>query len=116
MRGGSVEQVKSKQELFDQALAALYSALDEVNQFRAEEHKIEKKPDVHLLGSNGVLDSLAAVNFIVAAEMAVEEVFGLSLNLADDRAIKQEQNPFSSLGTLADYIVMLVQENGYAGS
>lgn len=94
----------------EKIMQALYTAIDEVNQFRAPDDRLEKSEDTVLLGRGGRLDSLAVVNFIVATEMNLEEEFGVSLNLADDKAMSLENSPFRTLGTLAGYIAHLLEE------
>lgn len=57
-----------------------------------------------LYGPDGHLDSVGLVSFIVALEEAVEEDYGVSLDLTDEKAFSQERSPFRTLGSLADYI------------
>jgi acyl carrier protein len=97
-------------------LSALFAAIDEVNAMRPASGKLEKSPET-LLGSPGSqLDSLGLVNFIVAVEMNLEQETGVSVDLADSRAMAQENSPFHSIGTLAAYISKLLEEkrNGAA--
>ncbi len=88
----------------------IYAAIDEINQLRPQAERLEKSNDTVLLGISGKLDSLGLVNFIVATEMNLEEAFGVSLNLADDKAMSQEKSPFRTVGTLGDYIAGLLEE------
>lgn len=89
---------------------AIYAAIDEINMLRPQAERLEKSDDTVLLGMSGKLDSLGLVNFIVATEMNLEEAFGVSLNLADDKAMSQEKSPFRTVGTLSDYIAGLLEE------
>jgi acyl carrier protein len=89
---------------------AIYAAIDEVNQLRPKDQRLAKSSDTVLLGKSGQLDSLGVVNFIVATEMNIEEEFGISVNLADDKAMSQENSPFRTVGTFADYISNILAE------
>ena len=46
----------------------------------------------------------------MATEQTLEEAFGVTVTLADDRAMAQEVNPFQTIGSLADYAAGLVDE------
>lgn len=74
---------------------------------------IQKKGgDTVLFGdSNGLLDSFGLVNLIVALEAAVEEELGVAIILADERAMSQKHSPFRTVGALADYVTLLVEED-----
>ena len=63
-----------------------------------------------LYGKNGVLDSLGLVNLIVAVEQAVEDRFDCSITLADERALSQENSPFATVRSLAEYLSLLLHE------
>lgn len=57
-----------------------------------------------LFGGEGVLDSLGFVSLVVAVEQALDEI-GISVILADERALSQKSSPFRTVGSLADYVV-----------
>lgn len=63
-----------------------------------------------LFGSSGFLDSVGLVSLVLDVEQQVNDRWGLSLSLADDRAMSQQRSPFRSVGSLADYVVMLAGE------
>lgn len=58
-----------------------------------------------LFGPGGALDSMGLVTLIMEVEYMLAEQFGVTLTLADDRAMSQRTSPFRSVGTLADYIL-----------
>lgn len=89
---------------------AIYDAIDEVNQQLPGKQRIEKSTDTVLFGRSGKLDSLGLVNLIVSVEERVEEEFGIAITIADERAMSQENSPFKSVGALADYISLLLEE------
>ena len=63
-----------------------------------------------LYGKNGALDSLRLVNLIVGVEQVVEDKFGSSITLADERALSQEDSPFTTVDSLAGYLALLLNE------
>jgi len=62
-----------------------------------------------LFGKDGVLDSIGLVSLVVAVEQAVEDAYGLSISLADDRAMSQKSSPYKTIGSLAEYAGRLIQ-------
>jgi acyl carrier protein len=70
----------------------------------------ELDEEVRLIGRKGVLDSMGLVNLIVDVEQRLEEEHDVVVVLADERAMSQKNSPFRSVGTLADYICQLVEE------
>lgn len=63
-----------------------------------------------LIGREAVLDSLGLVTLLVDLEQRLEEEHGLSLTLADERAMSQNNSPFRTIRSLADYISLLIGE------
>ena len=61
-----------------------------------------------LFGESGLLDSVGLVSLIVAVEQEIENDLGVSIILADERAMSRKQSPFRSIGALADYAAFLV--------
>jgi acyl carrier protein len=61
-----------------------------------------------LYGKNGILDSVGLVSLVVGVEQAVEDRFGKTINLADDRAMSRASSPFKTIGSLAEYVNELV--------
>ena len=54
----------------DAVLAAVYEAVDRLNEMSPPDRRVPKNPDTRLVGSGGYLDSLGAVNLIVETEQA----------------------------------------------
>lgn len=94
----------------DQILNSVFRAIDELNDMLPAIKRLEKTPDTVLYDSNGRLDSLELVNLIVATEQNVEDAFGVTVTLADERAMSQQKSPFRTVATLVDYISMLLSE------
>lgn len=91
-------------------IQSIFDAIDHVNEHLSTELHLEKSLDTALFGRSGNLDSLALVNLIVAVEQNIEDQCGIALVLADSKAVSQEPSPFTTIGTLADYIASLVGE------
>lgn len=64
--------------------------------------------DTVLIGGTASIDSMALVNLILDVEDAVRARYGVSLTLADERAMSQTRSPFRTVGTLAEYINLLL--------
>jgi acyl carrier protein len=64
-----------------------------------------------LFGATGLLDSLGLVATIVNIEQRVEAAFHVSIVIADDRAMSQARSPFRTVGGLADYVMLLIEEH-----
>lgn len=62
-----------------------------------------------LFGGDGVLNSLGLVSFIVSVEEALEDEFGISILLADEKAMSRRTSPFSRVSNLVDYILELIK-------
>jgi acyl carrier protein len=62
----------------------------------------------YLIGSGSLLDSLGLVTLIVDLEQRLENEYGISLTLADERAMSQKNSPFRTVRSLADYICLLI--------
>jgi len=90
---------------------AIFDAIDEINeQIPKEQQRLTKSVDTVLFGESGKLDSLGLVNLIVATEQKLEELFEISITLADEKAMSQKNSPFRTVGTLTEYISKLMEE------
>ena len=66
--------------------------------------------DTRLVGGNTVLDSTALVSLITEVEQQIDDRCGVSITIADDRALSQERSPFRTVNSLADYVITLCEE------
>jgi D-alanine--poly(phosphoribitol) ligase subunit 2 len=64
-----------------------------------------------LFGGDGILDSLGLVSFIVTVEEALQDELGITLVLADEKAMSRRTSPFAKVSYLVDYIFEVIQEN-----
>lgn len=95
----------------EKIIQVIFDTVDELNEQYTEEQRLAKSIDTVLFGEGGKLDSIGVVTLIVATEQKLEEIFDISLTLADEKAMSQERSPFRTIGSLADYIGMLIEES-----
>ncbi len=93
-------------------LEVLFATVDELNKELPPEQRLTKSEDTIVFGHAGKLDSLGLVNFLVTAEQRLQDRFGVTIALADERAMSQERSPFRTLATMADYVQKLLTEKG----
>ena len=63
----------------------------------------EVGPDTVLFGDGGILDSMGLVSLVIALEQEIEDKFGKSIGLADEKAMSQANSPYRSIESLAGY-------------
>jgi acyl carrier protein len=63
-----------------------------------------------LVGTDAVLDSLGVVQLIVEVEQRVESQHGVSVTLANDKAMSARNSPFRTVGVLADHVIATAAE------
>ena len=63
-----------------------------------------------LYGTGGYFDSLGLVSVILELEQEINVRMDSTIAIADERAMSQSNSPFRSVGSLADYVLMLLQE------
>ena len=68
------------------------------------DEKFELTLDSKLFGGDGPLDSMALVNLLVDLEELIEDDFGISTTLADEKAMSRRTSPFSRVKYLVEYI------------
>ena len=92
-------------------IEVIYKSIDEMNSQLDDKIKLVESTETVLMGSDGKLDSLGLVSLLVTIEQNIEDEFDVSFIIADERAMSQKRSPFRTIGTLADYIDMLLREN-----
>lgn len=65
--------------------------------------------DTPLFGPTGLLDSVGLVSLVLAVEQEISERHGVTVALADEKALSQRNSPFRTVGTLVAYAVQLVE-------
>ena len=98
-----------KNEIIDLVLSSLNEILLEAD--TEEPPKIDNLDySTALIGRRSILDSLGLVSLIVTVEQKLSEAYGIIITIADERAMSQERSPFRTVGTLVDYIILLIKE------
>jgi acyl carrier protein len=70
------------------------------------------EPATPLFGKDGILDSTGLVSLVVALEQGIQDEYGISISLADDRALSRKSSPYRTIGSLAEYAVALASTGG----
>lgn len=91
-------------------LKVIFQAIENLNEERSANEKIALSEDTALFGGTSALDSLSLVSVIVDVEANIQSEFGIAAMLTDDRAMSRKVSPFSTVATLADYIIELLSE------
>jgi len=91
-------------------VATIYRAVDWINGELPPDRQLIKAPETRLLGSESALDSMHLVYLIITVEQEVENRFGVTVTLADERALSMKASPFRSIQSLADYIGTLITD------
>ena len=63
-----------------------------------------------LIGKGAFIGSVGLVSLIVDVEEKLNDNYGISITIADERAMSQEKSPFLTVETLSEYITLLVKE------
>ena len=88
----------------------IFYTIDEINSQLSNKQQLKKSTKTVLFGKDGKLDSLGLVTLLVIIEQNIEDEFDVSITIADEKAMSQKRSPFRTIGTLADYIDMLLKE------
>ena len=94
----------------EKILTAIYRAVNSMNAELPPDRPMSKTPGARLLGSQSVLDSLHLVNLLITIEREVEDAIGVTLTLANERALSMKESPFRTIESLANYIGLLISE------
>jgi acyl carrier protein len=89
---------------------AVFEAVDDLNQQLPAGVEVEKSLDAPLYGSTGKLESLDFVTLIMEVEEKINAEFGTDITIADENLLSKEKSPFSTLGTLIEYLEDLLKE------
>jgi hypothetical protein len=88
----------------------LFNVVDELNQLRPVDEHLTKDLEAPLAGDDGRLDSAGLINLIAVTEQKAAEELGKPILLTDERTLSQVNQVFSTLGTLADYVYLRLNE------
>ncbi len=93
----------------DKILELIYSSIDELNEQSEPENQLTKTETTVIFGKDSNIDSLGLVNLVVTLEQAINDEFNVEISLADEKAMSQENSPFNTVSTLANYIEDLLK-------
>ena len=91
-------------------LDLIHDSIDDYNKEFSDKLQLRKSRQTALFGQGSKLDALGLTNLIVAIEQKLEDELDVSITLADEKAMSQKVNPFITVGSLANYIEMLLEE------
>lgn len=89
----------------------IYPAMSELKAGTPELDALPLSAETALFGSGSLLDSLALVTLVVSIEGLLSERTGVSIALANERALSRRTSPFRTVSTLAAYIQELLDEH-----
>ncbi|MBU1288429.1 MAG: hypothetical protein KJ871_11960 [Alphaproteobacteria bacterium] len=92
------------------ALQAIYSAIQEMNSQLKAERQLSATEDMLIYGEGAPLDSLDLVNLIMSVEQHIMDLTGEELVLASESAMSRKRSPYRSVSALADYAVEIAKE------
>ena len=89
---------------------AVFAAVDDLNEQLPTGVHVEKSLDAPLYGPSGKLESLDFVTLIMEVEEKINAEFDTDITIADENLLSKEKSPFSTLGTLIEYLQDLLKE------
>ena len=96
----------------EKVLEIILEAMTELNEQLDENKRLPLDIETPLFGRSGGLDSLGLVNLIVYTEQRIEDEMGVTIPLADERAMSLESSPFATVRSFRDYVVLRLTESG----
>ena len=95
----------------DQIERVLFDVVDEINRMLPASEHLAKELHAPLAGDAGRLDSAGLINLIALTEDAAGRALDRPVLLTDERTLAQIPVVFRTLGTLADHIHLLLNED-----
>src|SRR6266699_4626389 len=89
---------------------AVFAAVDELNEQLPKGVQVEKSLDAPLYSAGGKLESLDFVTLIMEVEEKINAEFGTNITIADENLLSKQKSPFSTLGTLIEYVQELLKD------
>ena len=84
----------------EEVSAAIFRAVDTLNQTLAKTQQLKKSGDAVLIDSKGSVDSMALVNLIVFVEDELVQAFGRQLDLTGGDPFREQD--LKTLGSMAE--------------
>ncbi len=94
--------------------AAVFRAVDRLNELLAETQRVRKQRDALLFADGTALDSLALVNLLVFVEDEIRDAFGreLALTAEEDGGGALNREALETLGSFIDRLQTLLASAG----
>ncbi|HVV69149.1 MAG TPA: acyl carrier protein [Patescibacteria group bacterium] len=89
----------------DKVISIIHDAIIEANVSLVNKIDLSEGESIILYAQESLLDSISLVNLIMHVERGIEEEFNRNLTLASEKAFSAKHSPFSTVGTLADYVM-----------
>ena len=93
----------------DRITKAVYLAVDALNAELPAGVSVEKSLDAPVYGAGGKLESLDIVTLIMEVEEKINAEFHTEITITDEHLLSKQKSPFSTLGTLVEYLDDLVK-------
>jgi acyl carrier protein len=87
----------------------ILDALEMANNARDEDDQIPVAPETEIYGSNGHLDSMGLIAFLIDIEESLMDN-DIQVTLSDERAMSQSRSPFRNVQSLVTYIDELIKD------
>jgi hypothetical protein len=94
----------------EQIAELVHRTVDEVNEELEEDARLGRGVETVLYGPGATTDSMTLVSLIVAVEESIRRELGLSVTLANEKAMSMERSPFRTLDSLIGYVFDVVRE------
>ena len=92
-------------------LFLIQRAIKDFNNQRPLDEQLLDAPDIPLFSKEGKLDSLGLVNLILAVEERVANELGVTITLANERAMSRKGSPFATVQSLVNYVTECLKGN-----
>lgn len=94
----------------NEVVILILKVLERENEMRQQTIDLTRGEAVELYGTAGALDSMGLVSLIVEVETEIHEQYAIPLTLVSNSAMSAQRSPFSTVGSMADYVVKQMQE------
>jgi acyl carrier protein len=95
----------------EKIIQAIFEAINDINSQTVKDKRLAKSADTKLYGGDGPLDSLGLVNLIVATEERLEDLCGLSISLAEEHVLDEDESRFETVASMADFVETVYKES-----
>jgi acyl carrier protein len=95
----------------DAILSIVIDCVKELNYELEKPELDDPEIDTPLYGIKGSIDSLSLVSLTSDIEQNISDKLHKDIILADERAMSQRKSPFRTVGSLVEYIAVLIEES-----